>query len=152
LWSAAALFLLNLISAAVAHEYVLGGLRIVHPWTHATPPGATTGVAYMRLVNTGSVPMRLTGATTPVAQRVEIHEMSVAGGVMRMRRVPSLDIGAAATVELKPGGIHLMLVGLNRALQQEDMIPLTLAFANGATVSIDLYAEAIGVGPGHHNH
>lgn len=150
--SAVVLLLVNLISAAVAHDYALGELKIVRPWTHATPTGATTGVAYMSLTNTGSVPIRLTGASTPAAQRVEIHMMSVEGGVMRMRLVPGFDIAPGATVELEPGGMHLMLVGLNRQLHQEDAIPLTLAFGNGATISIDLHVEAIGGGPSAHNH
>src|SRR5438105_2806895 len=127
LWSAVAILLFNLISVAAAHEFTLGGLKVDHPWTRATPPGATTGVGYMRLINTGSALLRLTGATTPAAQRVEIHTMSVEGGVMRMRLVSSLDIAPGATVELKPGGIHLMLVALNRPLRQQEMIPVTLS-------------------------
>ena len=150
--SVVVVLLFGFLSVASAHEYALAGLKIVHPWTRATPPGATTGVAYLRFVNSRSTAMRLTGATTPVAQRVEIHVMSVDGGVMRMRPEQGLDIPAQATVELKPGGIHLMLIGLSRPLTQEGMIPLTLVFGSGETFSIELYVEAIGAGSSNHDH
>jgi len=139
-------------SMAAAHEYTLGSLKIVHPWTRATPAGATTAVGYLKITNTGSTPMRLTGATTAAAQRVEIHVMSMTGGVMSMRPVQGVDIAAGATVKLELGGIHLMLIGLRKPLLQEQMIPLTLAFAGGKTVAIELYVEAMGAAQGAHDH
>ena len=69
-----------------------------------------------------------------------------------MRPEPGLDIPAQTTVDLKPGGMHLMLIGLNRALMQEDMVALTLIFANGERLSIELYVEAIGAGSSDHGH
>ena len=144
--------MLAAIAGAVAHEYTAVGIKIVHPWTRATPPGATTAVAYVKISNTGQTPLRLIGGTTPVAARVEIHDMSMDGGVMRMRPVPGVDIAPGSTVEFKAGGLHLMLVGLNRQLMQEDLVPLTLQFANGAKVSIELYVEGMGAGGGDHDH
>ena len=148
----ALVFLVFSLADASAHEYAAGALKVIHPWTHATPPGATTAVAYLKLVNGGATPMRLIGGSTPVAARVEIHVMSMEGGVMRMRPTPALDIAPGAMVELKPGGLHLMLVGLNRQLMQEEMVPLTLLFADGGKISIELYVEEMGAGTGTHSH
>jgi len=138
-------------SASLAHEYSAGAIKIGHPWTRATPPGATTAVAYLRVTNTGNAPVRLTGGMTPVAQRVEIHTMSMEGGVMRMRPVPGIDIAPGQTVELKAGGLHLMLIGLNRQLMPEDLLPLTLTFAGAPPVPVELYVEGMGGGMSPHH-
>jgi copper(I)-binding protein len=138
--------------AAAAHDYTGAGLKVVHPWTRATPPGATTAVGYMKLTNTGKIPLTLVGGSTPVAERVEIHSMSMDGGVMRMRPVPSVDIEPGGTVELKSGGLHLMLIGLKRPLLQEEMIPVTLMLSSGAKIEIELYVEGMGAGTGMHDH
>jgi copper(I)-binding protein len=147
-----ALLALTSVRSSSAHEYTLAGIKVVHPWTRATPPGATTAVAYLKLANSGSAPIRLIGGSTPVAQRVEIHSMSMDGGVMRMRPMPGLDIAPGTTLELKAGGLHLMLVGLNRQLMPEEMVPLSLMFADGTKISIELYVEEMGAGAGAHNH
>ena len=144
--------LLSSLAVASAHEYALGALKVVHPWSRATPQGATTAVAYMKLINNGATAIRLTGATSAAAQRVEIHEMSMDGGVMRMRPVHGVDIAPGATVELKPSGMHLMLIGLKRPIAQEDLIPVTLSFADGTALAIDVYVEAAGAGATAHDH
>jgi periplasmic copper chaperone A len=138
--------------STAAHEYTLGGLTVVHPWMPATPEGATTGAGYLTLTNSGATPMRLTGATTAVAARVEMHVMSVDGGVMRMRPIDGVDIAPGATVTLKPGGSHLMLIGLRKPLLREDMVPMTLVFAGGKTLAVEFYVEAMGAGHGAHEH
>ena len=134
-----------------AHDYVAGALKVVHPRTLATPSGATTAVVYVSVTNGGSSPVRLIGGMTPVAERVEIHTMSMEGGVMRMRPMPGIDIAPGQTVELKAGGLHLMLIGLNRQLMQEDLVPLTLTFAGGLQVPVELYVEGMGAGTGTHH-
>jgi periplasmic copper chaperone A len=146
------LMLAAAVGAAPAHEYTSVGIKIEHPWTRATPEGATTAVAYVKITNTGKTPLRLVGGSTPAAARVEIHEMSMDDGVMRMRPVPGVDIASGASVEFKAGGLHLMLVGLNKKLMQEDLVPLTLNFADGAKVLIELYVEGMGAGGGDHEH
>lgn len=133
-----------------ARDYSAPGVKVANPWTRATPAGATTAVAYLKITNTGSTPLRLVGGSTPVAQRVEIHSMSMEGGVMRMRPVPGLDIAPGATVELKAGGLHLMLIGLNRQLTQQEQVPLTLIFAGGRQLAIELHVEGMGGGMGSH--
>ena len=79
-------------TAAKAHEFQLGTLKIGHPWARPTLPGQSAGGAYLSVTNHGSVPDRLLGGSSPGAARVEVHEMRMEGDVMRMREVPALEL------------------------------------------------------------
>ena len=141
------------LGAAKAHDYTVGELSIDHPWTRATPPQARAGGAYMMIMNTGSAEDRLVGGTSPVAERVEIHEMSVENDIMRMREIEGgLAIPAGASVELKPGGYHVMLMGLKETLEEGQEIPLTLEFKEAGTVDVVLETKAIGAAGHDHGH
>jgi copper(I)-binding protein len=127
--------------SASAQDYTAGDLKIGHPWARKTAPGQLIGGAYVVLRNTGSTPERLLGGSTPVAERVELHSMSMEGNVMKMREVSSVDIAPGQTVELKPGQYHLMLVGLKAPLKAGDRPPLTLRFEKAGDVKVDLTIE-----------
>ena len=115
----AAFAALAIASSAFAHDYKLGSLVIDHPWSRATPKGASVAGGYMKITNTGTTPDRLVGGSTDVAKRFEIHEMSMDGGVMKMRELSNgLEIPPGASVELKPGSYHVMLQNLARQLHQ----------------------------------
>ena len=106
------------VSSASAHEYKAGSLEIKHPWARATPKGATVAGGYLKIVNTGNAADRLIGGSTPASGKFEIHEMSMDGGVMKMRALPKgLEIQPGETVELKPGSYHLMFVGLKEPFE-----------------------------------
>lgn len=131
---------------ALAHDFKAGALRIDHP--HATPtlPGMRTGAVYFHGIrNTGVTPDRLLSASTPLAERVEIHRMAMQGDVMQMREVPTLDLPANSTVVLRPGGTegqHLMLLGLVKPLQVGDRFELTLVFEQAGTQQVKVWVEA----------
>ena len=107
-------------------------------WIRASVPGQSGSGAFMKL----SAPsgLRLVGATTPVAGVAEVHEMKMEGDTMRMRGLPSLELPARQTVELKAGGNHLMLMDLKQPLANGTTVPLTLLFedAKGQKSSLDL--------------
>lgn len=146
----AALLLAASTGLALAHDYHAGALTLGHPWARPAPSGATTGAGYLTITNTGASADRLTGGSTPAAARLEIHEMSMAGGVMRMRPVSGgLDIPAGATVALKPGGYHVMLIGLKRPLNVGDRIPATLTFQRAGTVKVEFQVQGAPAGGGH---
>src|SRR5258707_15133134 len=85
---------------ARAEDYKIGNLQISQPWTRATPKGAAVAGGYLKITNTGTTPDRLLGGSTALAKRFEIHEMSMDGGVMKMRELKDgLDIAPGATVE-----------------------------------------------------
>lgn len=124
--------------AAVAHEYTAGALKIAHPWARFTVPGQAAGGAFMTLQNTGSKPDRLLGGVTPVAARVELHSMTMNGGVMKMREMSAVDLPAGQTVVLEPGRMHLMLAGIKAPLQAGTKVPVTLKFEKAGDVQVEL--------------
>jgi copper(I)-binding protein len=127
---------------ALAHDYAVGALRIAHPWSRPSPVGAPAGAGYMTITNTGASDDRLTGGATPVAARLEIHEMSMTDGVMKMRPVSGgLVIPAGGTVILAPGGYHIMFIGLKAPLKVGDRVPVTLRFQNAGTIDLEFQVQ-----------
>ena len=127
--------LLFYAAAAHAHEFVLGALTVGHPYARPTAPSQPAGGGYLKLINKGADD-RLVSASTPVATSVEIHSMRLEGDVMRMREIGSLDLPAGKTVELKPGGLHLMFIGLKAPLVVGQTFPLTLKFEKAGAVDV----------------
>ncbi|WGF87197.1 copper chaperone PCu(A)C [Marinivivus vitaminiproducens] len=133
------------VAAASAADVTAGTIVIEHPWTRATPPGARVAGGYLVLENLGSDSDRLTGLSSPAADRVEIHEMAMDGGVMTMRPVEDgLDLPPGQGVALEPGGLHLMLIDLKSGLTEGQSVPVTLTFAKGGTAEIELAVQPMG--------
>jgi periplasmic copper chaperone A len=105
------------------------GVQISDAWVRSTVPGQKGSGAFMKI--TAKEGMRLTGVSSPVAGVAEVHEMKMDGDVMKMRAVPVLDIPAGGTVELKPGGYHVMLMDLKQALPAGSSVAVTLMFKDG---------------------
>lgn len=140
---------------ALAHEYRKGSVTIDHPWTRQTAKGQSVGGGFMSIANAGATPDTLVSATSPVAQKVEIHSMKMDGGIMRMRPLPDgLAIPAGGRMELKPGGFHIMLIGLKAPLALGKNVPLTLRFAKAGAVTVQLKVEPVthGMEGGHDGH
>jgi copper(I)-binding protein len=142
---------------ASAEDYKIGNLQISQPWTRATPKGAAVAGGYLKITNTGTTPDRLLGGSTDVAKRVEVHEMSMEGGVMKMRELKNgLDIAPGATVELKPNSYHIMLQGLSRPLAKGERVKASLTFEKAGKGDVEFAVEAIGARAGggemKHNH
>ncbi len=93
-------------------------------WVRAPAPGQKVAGAYMELV--GRSPSTLVSITSPVAGRVELHSTAMEGGVMKMRPVGRIELAAGKTVRLEPGGLHAMLIDLQRPLKPGEKVPLTL--------------------------
>ena len=139
----AALFAFALLSTAGAATAAASGLLVTSGWSRPAVAG-TNGVGYFTILNRGAKPEALVGVETPVAQKVEMHAMSMTGGVMRMAQVSAAPVPAGGKTEFGPGGYHLMLIGLRKPLNLGDRVPLTLTFASGAHVSTTL---SVGVMP-----
>lgn len=118
--------LLLLCAASFAHA---GDLQVKDAWVRGTVPAQRSTGAFMQLTSPAGA--TLTGASSPAAEAVELHEMSMDKGVMRMRPLPRLDLPSGQSVELKPGGYHLMLLGLKHPLAADGSVPLTLRFEQG---------------------
>ena len=145
------LCVLALAVPAWAKDYTLGSLQIHEPWTRATPPTAPAGGGFLTITNTGTTPDRLVAVQSAMATKVEIHEMKMDGNVMRMREVEKgLEIPPGATVELKPGGFHVMFMGLKAPFAKDKPVPVTLVFEKAGKIDIELAVEPMGAGkPGH---
>jgi hypothetical protein len=140
-------------TAASAHDYTVGSLKINHPWARATPKGATVAGGYMKITNNGTTPDRLTGGTTEAAQKFEIHEMSMDGSVMKMRELPNgVEIPPGGTVELKPGSFHVMMTGIAKPFVKGERVKASLTFEKAGKVDVEFAVDAAGANPMEHKH
>lgn len=136
-----------------AHDYKLGTLEIGHPWTRATPPTAQAGGGFLTVTNKGTTPDRLIAVRSKASGKVEIHEMKMDGNVMRMRELEKgIELPPGATVELKPGGFHLMFMGLASPFAKDGKVPVTLVFEKAGSIDVELVVEAMGAGAPTHKH
>ena len=117
-------------------------------WARTTVPGQKASGAFMKL--TAKEGARLVGASSPVAGVTEVHEMKMDGDIMRMRAVAGVDLPAGQTVELKPGGYHVMFMELKTALRKDSSIPLTLVFkdAKGVESKQEVSLPVLTMAPG----
>jgi len=142
-----------LIAPAVAHEYTVGSLHIGHPWSRATPKGATIGAGYLKITNNGTTPDRLIGGSSDAAKSFELHVMSMENGVMKMRPVEGgIEIKPGETVEFKPESYHVMFVGLKEPLVQGHRVKATLEFAKAGKVAVEFVVESVGARQGNDDH
>lgn len=144
-----------LLAAApgLAHEYVLGDIRVVKPWSRPLPAVAKNGAAYMTLANEGAAADRLMAVSTPRARMAELHDHTMEGGVMKMRPVDAVALAPGESVTLAPGGLHVMLMGLTEPLVDGGSFPLTLEFERAGTIEVEIRIfEPKAPGGGHTGH
>lgn len=141
---------------AFARDYTLKELRIVEPYSRATPPGARTAGIWFRIENQGSGNDALVGVASPIADSAELHVTRMEGKLAQMRPVNAIGVPARATVTLAPNGYHVMLVGLHEPLAAGAQIPLTLTFSRAGKIEIEADVIALSApGPaaaGSHSH
>ena len=139
----------SLMMPAHAEDVTVGSLKISAPWVRATPKGASVGGGYMKVTNTGTAPDRLIGGAADISSRFEIHEMSMDGGVMKMRAMPQgVELKPGQTVEFKPGGYHIMFLGLKQPIEKGGHVKATLQFEKAGKVDVDFAVESIGAQTG----
>ena len=111
----------------------------------STMPTAQTGAAYVSLMNHGADD-RLLSVSTPAAKSAEIHKSEVVDGVMKMEPVGALDLPMHGMIEMKPGGYHIMLMGLTKPLAKGDEIELTLTFEKTGEVKVKVPVGGVAAG------
>ena len=129
--------------AAQAHEFKAGAITIGHPHARATAAGQPTGSGFMTLIN-GGANDKLLSVSAEVSKAVELHEMKMEGDVMKMRQIEGIELGGGKTVELKPGGYHIMFVGLKAPLKAGDKFPVKLKFEKAGEATVEMTVEAPG--------
>lgn len=133
----------TLIAASLlaVSSLALADVTIDNPWVRATAMNAKATGAFMNLTSTTGG--TLLSAKSPVTPVVEVHEMAMDGGVMKMRQIPKLPLPAKQAVELKPGSYHIMLMDLKAPIKAGDKVPLTLTVEEGGKQkTIEVVAEA----------
>jgi periplasmic copper chaperone A len=123
-------------------------LEVSNAWARATPGKAENGAAYVTIVS--PTPDRLLSASSSVAKKTELHTMEMAGMVMKMRPLAALDIPAGQPVALKPGGEHIMLIGLQHPLREGQPFSLTLNFEKAGARTVTVAVEKAGAMPAMH--
>lgn len=127
-------------TAAFAHEYKVGELEIIHPASRAMVPGAKVGGGFMKIINHGKTDDRLVSITSPATPDVQLHEMAVTDGVMKMRQMKDgIPVPAGQTVELKSGGYHVMFMDVKTPFKEGDKVPATLHFQKAGDVKVEFH-------------
>lgn len=137
--------------ASLATETGAGGLRVEHPWARASIGASKTGAAYLTIVNHGEAVALLVGAATPVAEHAGLHTHLMEQGIMKMRPLEAVEVAPGEPTVFKPGGLHIMLMGLRRPLKEGETFPLTLTFRNAGPLEVEVpVLGATSMGHGDH--
>jgi periplasmic copper chaperone A len=132
-----AAFLLG-TGVAGAHGFKVGELEIGHPYSRAMLPGAKVGGGYLKIVNPGKTDDRLVSVSSDRATSVQIHEMSMDGAIMKMRELPQgIVVPAGGSLELKPGGYHLMFMNVSQPFKEGEMVKAVLTFEKAGPVEVE---------------
>jgi copper(I)-binding protein len=123
------------IALALASAQSVAQVKVEGAWARPTVAGQQGGGGFMAIV--AAKDDKLVGGSTPVAQRFELHTMAMKGDVMEMREVSKVDLPAGQKVEFKPGGVHVMFIGLKAPLKVGDNVPVTLKFEKAGEVKVD---------------
>ena len=134
---------------AQAHEYKAGKIEIDHPWSREMPPSAPNAAAFFTLHNQGETADRLLAASSPQAQKVELHEHVHQDGLMKMQQVQGVDVPAGGEVKFVPMGYHVMLFGVKQQLKDGERFPLTLRFEKAGEVQVEVAVQKDAPAAGH---
>ncbi len=128
-------------------------VSVQDPYVRLAPPNAPATGAFMVIKNNGDKDVKVLKADNPASKVTELHTHINDGGVMKMRPVPAIEVKAKGEAVLKPGGLHVMLIGLRRPLKEGERIALALTFERAGTIEIEARVEKAGaLSPGDHRH
>lgn len=134
--------------SAVAHAFDKGPLKIDHPWSRETAAQASTGAGFLSIQNYGKTPDRLVAIKSSISDDVQVHTMTMEGGVMRMRELKNgLTIPPGGEVKLQPGAEHIMFMGLKGPIKLGEDFTATLVFERAGEVEVTFKVEPAGAKP-----
>ena len=141
------------LALAAGSAWAEGSIAVTEPWARASAPAARNGAAYMVVSNGGAEADRIVAAESPVAEKAELHTHLMDNGVMKMRPVEAIEVSPGEPAVLRPGGLHVMLLGLKQPLTQGGRFPVTLKFAKAGAVTVEVAVQGAGaMGPGGMDH
>lgn len=118
-------------------------IEVSNPFAREVPPGAPASASFMTLKNSSNETIKITSADSAVSKVVELHTHTNDNGVMRMRQIPFIEIPANGTTELKPGGLHIMLIGPHEPLKKGQTVKVTLQFEDGSQKQVSMPVKSI---------
>lgn len=133
-----------LCALAFASPALAADITVSSPWARASAPNAPNGAAYLEIANAGKDADRLLSASSPVADKVELHTHLMDNGVMKMRPVEGFEVAPGAPQVLRPGGNHIMLMGLKQTLKPGASFPVTLTFAKAGAITVEVPVQDAG--------
>jgi periplasmic copper chaperone A len=122
-------------------------VTVSDPYARAVPPGQPNSAVFMTLTNDSGAPHALIAAQSPAAKTVELHTHVKDGGMLKMRKIERIEVPAHGSVTLKPGALHVMLIGLNGPLVPGGEVNLTLSFDDGAQTQVKAPVRVIQTTP-----
>ena len=138
---------------ATADDGRIGTMAVSRPWARATPGMVRTGAVYLTMSNHGAAMDRLVAISTPVAGKAELHTAVMENNIMKMRRLSAIEVHPGEPSVLRPGGMHVMLMGLRAPLREGDVFPLMLRFEKAGRLEVRVEVGKIGaMQPGQNHH
>lgn len=141
------LFVLFSVSTLIASD-----IEIEDAYVRATPPNLPNSAAFMVIENETNKDISIVKASSNISKTVELHTHDMKDGVMKMYQIPKIDIAANSKTVLKPGGLHIMFIGLKHPLKEGNEVTLTLEFSNGKSQTITAPIKKVMAGMKHHGH
>lgn len=135
--------LLALSAIVFASVVKADSLIVEDPFVREVPPGSPATAAFMKLYNQSDAPVRLIEAQNSITEYTELHDHVVIDEVMRMRQVDAIEVPAQGEVTLSPGGLHLMLIGLDKSINTGGSVSLDLIFDNGDVIEVVAPVRAV---------
>jgi copper(I)-binding protein len=132
-------------------EFRVGQIKVENPYTRATVAGQKVAGGFMKIENKGAAD-QLISASSPIAAEMQLHTMSMEGNVMKMREVKAIDVPANGSVDLKPGGLHLMFMDIKAPLKAGESVPVKLKFQKAGEIEIKVPVREMSAGSGHMKH
>lgn len=113
-------------------------IEIADAWVKEVPPVSRVSVLFMKIINKGNTDDKLISVKTDIAKYAELHKMVMEGGIMKMRKIDQLTVPARGEVALEPGGVHIMLIGLQKIPQKGDKVKVELIFERSGKTTIEV--------------
>ena len=135
---------------AVAHDYTQAHMRIDHPWSRLAAPNSKVIAGYFQLKNNSTKDDYLISASTPIADKAEIHMHAMQDGMMIMKKINKVKIGSMKTKNFEPGGLHLMIFNPKYLPKKGERFPLELNFKYAGKITVDVAVEMQGHVHDHH--
>ncbi len=142
----------DIVSTHGADTISIGDLHVFNRRAFETPPNARNAGGFFSLYNYADAPNRLISASSPVAERVELHTMTMDNDVMRMRELDNgIEVPSETQIDLEPGGMHVMFLNLTQPFTEGEEVPVTLVFEGGESreITLPVRVRTMNMGGGH---